>query len=284
MSLQRIRAADEGVEMAQVTRASVSDIDVLATSWRLHLAAERKSAATITAYSYATTQLATFLREAGHAHQRRRDHTRAHRDVPRPRDRDSLSVDRRDPLPRPPGRLRLARGSGRDRRVADGADWPPKVSEQPVDVPTLDDVRKLLAACAGNDSESRRDTAIIRLFADARIRLAELTGVKLDDLDLAGGAVLVRGKGDRYRMASFGRKTAKARLPSRPFDPRGSRRCGCGLGYGSVVDCYFARSHFRLLRRDVHLRGPDRKGGSKGGAVKETIAAWTDVPEEYRGT
>jgi hypothetical protein len=51
--------------MAQVTRASVSDIDVLATSWRLRLAAERKSAATITAYSYATTQLATFLREQG---------------------------------------------------------------------------------------------------------------------------------------------------------------------------------------------------------------------------
>jgi hypothetical protein len=65
MSLQRIRAADEGVGMAQVTRASVSDIDVLATSWRLHLAAELKSAATITAYSYATTQLATFLREQG---------------------------------------------------------------------------------------------------------------------------------------------------------------------------------------------------------------------------
>jgi site-specific recombinase XerC len=111
----------------------------------------------------------------------------------------------------------------------------PNVSEQPVDVPTLDDVRKLLAACAGNDFESRRDAAIIRLFADAGIRLAELTGVKLDDLDLSGGAVLVRGKGDRYRMASFGRKTAKARLPSRPFDPRGSRRCGCGLGHGSVV-------------------------------------------------
>jgi integrase len=124
-------------------------------------------------------------------------------------------------------------------------------------------VRKLLAACAGNDSESRRDAAIIRLFADAGIRLAELTGVKLDDLDLAGGAVLVRGKGDRYRMASFGRKTAKARLPSRPFDPRGSRRCGCGLGHGSVVGRYFARSHLGLLRRDVHLRGPDRRGGGK---------------------
>ncbi|TMK37463.1 MAG: hypothetical protein E6G58_02025 [Actinobacteria bacterium] len=51
--------------MAQVTRASVADIDLLASSWRLHLAAERKSAATITAYSYATTQLASFLREHG---------------------------------------------------------------------------------------------------------------------------------------------------------------------------------------------------------------------------
>jgi hypothetical protein len=28
-------------------------------------------------------------------------------------------------------------------------------------------VRKLLAACAGNDFESRRDAAIIGLFADA---------------------------------------------------------------------------------------------------------------------
>ena len=51
--------------MPQVTRASVADIDLLASSWRLHLAAERKSAATITACSYATTQLASFLREQG---------------------------------------------------------------------------------------------------------------------------------------------------------------------------------------------------------------------------
>ncbi len=54
-----MRATTKGAGMAQVTRASVADIDLLASSWRLHLATERKSAATITAYSYATTQLAS---------------------------------------------------------------------------------------------------------------------------------------------------------------------------------------------------------------------------------
>jgi integrase len=124
-------------------------------------------------------------------------------------------------------------------------------------------VRKLLAACAGNDSESRRDAAIIRLFADAGIRLAELTGVKLDDLDLAAGAVLVRGKGDRYWMASFGRKTAKGSATKPTIRSSRFSSMRCGLGHGSVVDCYFARSHFGLLRRDVHLRGPDRRGGGE---------------------
>jgi integrase len=140
-------------------------------------------------------------------------------------------------------------------------------------------VRKLLAACAGNDSESRRDAAIIRLFADAGIRLAELTGVKLDDLDLAGGAVLVRGKGDRYRMASFGRRTAKARLPSRPFDPRGSRPCGA---VWDTEAWWTVTSQDRTS--DYYVVTFTSEDPIEGGAVNETIAAWTDVPEEYRGT
>jgi site-specific recombinase XerD len=87
---------------------------------------------------------------------------------------------------------------------------PPKIAEQPVPVPSIEDIQKLLATCAGNDFEDRRDAAIIRLFADAGLRLAELTNLKLEDVDLPGGAVGVVGKGDRYRLASFGAKTAKA--------------------------------------------------------------------------
>ncbi|HET9725118.1 MAG TPA: hypothetical protein VFR44_14930 [Actinomycetota bacterium] len=44
---------------------SLADLDVLASSWRLSLEAECKSPATITSYTYATTQLSAFLRESG---------------------------------------------------------------------------------------------------------------------------------------------------------------------------------------------------------------------------
>ena len=73
-----------------------------------------------------------------------------------------------------------------------------------------EDLQALLATCTTNDFEGRRDTAIIRLFLDSGLRLAELTGLTMDEVDLGAGMVGVTGKGDRYRTASFGAKTAKA--------------------------------------------------------------------------
>jgi integrase/recombinase XerC len=61
---------------------------------------------------------------------------------------------------------------------------PPQVPEQPVPVLPADQLKKVLAVCAGKDFRSRRDTAIIRLFIDSGMRLGELAGLTLDDLDL----------------------------------------------------------------------------------------------------
>ncbi len=196
--------------MAQVTRASLADVERLASSWRLHLAAERKSPATIEAYSYATTQLAAFLHERGmptDVSAITREHIEAFL-VYVIENRSASTTETRYRGLR--GFFGWLEEEGEIPASPMAPMKPPKVPEQPVAVPSLDDVKKLLATCAGNDFESRRDAAIIRLFADAGIRLAELAGLKLSDLDLANGAVLVHGKGDRYRMASFGRKTAKA--------------------------------------------------------------------------
>ena len=87
---------------------------------------------------------------------------------------------------------------------------PPRVPEQPVDVPTVEDVQKLLAACEGNDLEARRDTAIVRLFADSGLRLAELTGLRLTDVDLSAGMVGVPG-----RVTCSGRHPSGERPPRR---------------------------------------------------------------------
>lgn len=87
---------------------------------------------------------------------------------------------------------------------------PPTVEERPVPVFTDDELRALLKACNGGEFVERRDTAIVRLFIDSGIRRAEMASIALDDVDLDAGAVLVRGKGNRYRHAPSGNKTTVA--------------------------------------------------------------------------
>lgn len=50
----------------------------------------------------------------------------------------------------------------------------------------------------------KRDRALLELMYSAGLRVSELVGINLDDLDLAAGTVLVRGKGNKHRMALFG--------------------------------------------------------------------------------
>jgi len=59
----------------------------------------------------------------------------------------------------------------------------PKVPEEPVPL-TRDQLKALLAACKGAGFTERRDTAIIRLFLDTGMRLAEMTGLSVPDLDM----------------------------------------------------------------------------------------------------
>ena len=87
---------------------------------------------------------------------------------------------------------------------------PAKVSEVPVEVLSVADVRRLLAVCAGTDLVSRRDTAILRLFADTGMRREELANLRVDDLYLDEQVAYVMGKGRRPRACPFGNKTALA--------------------------------------------------------------------------
>jgi len=87
---------------------------------------------------------------------------------------------------------------------------PPAVPEKPVPLLTDDEITRLLDACRGTDFESRRDTAIIRLLLDSGIRVTELIGIHLDDLDFDQDVARVMGKGRRGRGAPFGAKTGEA--------------------------------------------------------------------------
>jgi site-specific recombinase XerD len=78
-----------------------------------------------------------------------------------------------------------------------------------------DDIRLLLGTCTDSSFISRRDTAIIYMFADGGLRLAELASLELDAVDVRNRIVFVEGKGSnrsgpRRRAVPLGVKAARA--------------------------------------------------------------------------
>ncbi len=87
---------------------------------------------------------------------------------------------------------------------------PPTVPEEPV--PVLDEamITRLLGVMSGRTFEDRRDTALVRLFLDTGMRLSEVAGLSITDLDLDADVAIVMGKGRRPRACPFGDKTGQA--------------------------------------------------------------------------
>lgn len=95
---------------------------------------------------------------------------------------------------------------------------PPIVPEDPPDVLTDDELRRLMKTCEpGKTFEDRRDAALIRLFFDTGFRRAEVAALRYtpnapetNDVDLDQGLVTVMGKGRRQRTVPISTKTIKA--------------------------------------------------------------------------
>ncbi len=87
---------------------------------------------------------------------------------------------------------------------------PPTVPETRVPVISIDDLRRLLAACDGRTFEARRDTAIIRLLIATGMRAGELVGMRVSDLDRDAQVAFVVGKARRPRACPYGAKAAQA--------------------------------------------------------------------------
>jgi site-specific recombinase XerD len=87
---------------------------------------------------------------------------------------------------------------------------PPAVAEVPPPVLSDAAVLALLNDAKGTYWMDRRDTAIIRLLLDTGMRVSELVGITLADLDLVTSTVLVTGKGRRERIVPIGTKAGQA--------------------------------------------------------------------------
>ena len=74
----------------------------------------------------------------------------------------------------------------------------------------LDEIGVLLAAPDAGSPLGRRDRAILELFYASGLRLSELVGLDVEDVNLSGRLVRVLGKGGKERIVPFNRSTAGA--------------------------------------------------------------------------
>lgn len=77
----------------------------------------------------------------------------------------------------------------------------------------VDEMSKLLATPDASHPLGRRDRAILELFYASGLRLSELVGLDLDDVNLSGRVVRVLGKGRKERIVPFNRSAAEALRP-----------------------------------------------------------------------
>lgn len=86
----------------------------------------------------------------------------------------------------------------------------PTPSLEPLDPIALFDAKKMLSACDRTTFTGARDYAMILFLLDTGVRHQELTDLKIEDVNLTDGSVIVRsGKGGKRRVVFIGQKTTR---------------------------------------------------------------------------
>lgn len=101
----------------------------------------------------------------------------------------------------------------------------PKLPKTLPKVPTAEQVNNLVDAIDDNDLDRpypQRDRAMFEFLYGCGLRISELEGMNLEDLDTAERWIVVRGKGRKERQVPYGSKAAEALerwLPERHAPP-----------------------------------------------------------------
>ena len=85
----------------------------------------------------------------------------------------------------------------------------PKVEKKAPVILTLDEVNALLEQPGGDSPKEKRDKAMLELLYATGIRVSELIGLKLEDLNLKVGYIVCRDR-NKERMEPFGKHVKEA--------------------------------------------------------------------------
>ncbi|MGZ5306058.1 MAG: site-specific tyrosine recombinase XerD [Actinomycetota bacterium] len=154
----------------------------------------------------------------------------------------------------------LLREGARDRNPAAGVLQPKLPRSLPHPLP-VDDVARLLEAPDTATLAGLRDRAILEVLYGAGLRISELVGLDVDDVDLEEGFVRVLGKGGKERevpLGAFGRDAVAVYL-ARARPAFASRTSRAALFLNQRGGRLTRQSCARMLAACVEAAGIDRR-------------------------
>lgn len=133
---------------------------------------------------------------------------------------------------------------------------PPKVTNNPREGISIDNVMKLVAECKTGMAE--RDKAILLTLADTGCRASEFLSIDMGDVDLINGEIrILHGKGGKVRTVYIGRncrrkvrKYLKSRKEVFSHSPLWVTNDGCRLAYSGL------RQIIRRRAGDAQIKTP----------------------------
>lgn len=140
-----------------------------------------------------------------------------------------------------------------------------------------EDLRRLLAATAGDAPNLVRNRAILLFLADTGCRVGGLVGLRLADLDLEGKTALLVEKGDKARRVPFSEPTAAALARWLAIRPEGGAAVFCHLETGATLDTQAIREVLRRLAVTAGATGPVNPHSFRHAFAREFIISGGDM-------
>ncbi|MBI4583114.1 MAG: tyrosine recombinase XerC [Planctomycetes bacterium] len=138
----------------------------------------------------------------------------------------------------------------------------PKVEKRLPRFLGVEEVEKLLNAPQGNTFQAIRDRAILETLYSTGLRVSELTGLNVADIDLTGEIIKASGKGSRERMVpigSFAMEAVKKYLEVRGTIPRHTAKDPEALFLNRFGERLSSRSIRKILDKYIRITGLDER-------------------------
>ena len=127
---------------------------------------------------------------------------------------------------------------------------------------SAEEVAKILESPSASTASGLRDRAILETMYSSGLRVSELVGLGLEDIDFSAGLIRVRGKGRKERLTplgSYAQKALKNWLTKRKPDPKAGKDAASAVFLNRFGRRLTSRSVGRMLEKCLKQAGLDQR-------------------------